>query len=232
MSSVPFRMTLSLVSPVVMPFLTSLDGLLSSTAEAFTGLYGEDLVPHIPLERDSDSGVFRASSIFLSRDGQYEHLVKVRALKHWDLDLSMIGPMRTKTGKLARSPYPKIDRSRGVYANKLTRVATFRTPRAVCYGVGNIEEIKLHMECLIGIGRFANQGQGEIANVALEQIDQDLSWVGLDGEPQRPIPVATWQALGGKDSVTTSLRRCRFPYWQTEPEACAIPRHNIVTLSV
>lgn len=224
----PFKMTLTLASPVVMPFNTTLDGLLSFAGEALTGKLDNELADEIPLARDAESGVFKASSIFLSQSAFYESLVKVRALKHWDLDASMIGPMRTKTGKLARTPYPAIDKKRGDYGNKLSVLTTLRTPKAVCYGVGDIEKVQLWMECVIGLGRHAQQGQGEIINVQIEEIEEDLSWMSVKGEPQRPLPVDVWKQHGGSmEGVTITTAPWQFPYWKQPLERCVAPAHVV-----
>lgn len=222
----PFKMTMTLATPVVMPFSTTLDGLLSFACEALTGKRDAELAEVIPL--DDIEGVFKASSIFLSDEAFYENLIKVRSLKHLDLDLSLIGPRLTKSGKPTRSPYPKIDKSRGEYANKLEKMTTLRTPRAVCYGVGDIEAIKLLMECVIGLGRHAQQGQGEIIGVDIVAIDEDLSWVSSEGQPQRPIPVSAWEAHGESlEGVTTTLAPARFPYWEQPLESCVAPVRTV-----
>ena len=95
----PFKMTMTLVSPVVMPFNTTLDGLLSFAGEALTGLRGAELADVMPLARDAESGIFKASSIFLSNTAFYENLVNLRALKHWDLDAELTGPKTMKNSQ-------------------------------------------------------------------------------------------------------------------------------------
>lgn len=228
---VPFKMTLTLATPVIMPFHTTLDGLLSYAGEAMTGLRDASLVDVLPLARDEASGIFRASSIFLSRNASYEKLVKVRSLKHWDLDAMLIAPKRSKAGKLAATPYSLIDKTRGAYANKLSVMSTLRTPKAVCYGVGDIEQVKLLMECVQGLGRHAHQGQGEILQVDIEPVESDGSWVDDAGRPRRPIPVAVWQAKVGRvDSTDVAIMPTRFPYWLHPPEPCVAPAHTVVSL--
>ncbi|AJY53171.1 hypothetical protein [Halomonas sp. KO116] len=227
----PFKMTMTLASPVVMPFNTTLDGLLSFAGEALTGLRGAKLADVMPLARDVESGIFKASSIFLSNAAFYENLVKVRALKHWDLDTQLIGPKKTKKGKVARVPYPSIDKSRGDYANKLSVMTTLRTPLAACYGVGDIETIELWMQCILGLGRHAQQGQGEIVQLDISPMDADLSWVNDDGLPQRPLPVNVWVRDGhALDGVTTTIAATQFPYWESPLESCVAPLHTVIKL--
>lgn len=227
----PFKMTITLATPVVLPFSTTLDGLLSFAGETLTGKRDDELMEAMPLALDADSRVFRASSIFLERDASHEHLIKVRAFRHLDLDKAMIGPNRTKSGKPARNPYPQIDKSRGAYANKLTMMHTLRTPRAVCYGVGDTDMIRTYMHCIQGLGRHAQSGAGEIHRVEIHPISDDLSWVSQEGEPQRPIPVKAWEESGGSlDNVATSMVAARFPYWGEPLERCVVPRRTMISL--
>lgn len=227
----PFKMTMTLATPVVMPFNTTLDGLLSFAGEALTGLRGEALADAMPLARDAESGIFKASSIFLSNAAFYENLVKVRALKHWDMDALLIGPKTTKTGKLARVPYPAIDKSRGDYANKLSVMTTLRTPKAVCYGVGDVETVELWMQCILGLGRHAQQGQGEIVQLKIDLMEEDYSWVNEEGLPQRPLPIDVWVREGhALEGVTTTTAATTFPYWESAMESCVAPLHNVVKI--
>ncbi|CAM3864455.1 hypothetical protein VRRI112168_03755 [Vreelandella rituensis] len=225
--SVPFELKLDLVSPVILPFHTTLDGLLSFAAEVMTGLRGDDLVPHIPLERDPDSGIFRASSIFLGPEVHYLDRIKVRSMRSADdLDIRNIGPKRTAKGKVSTRPYTPLDKKRGDYANKLSKYVTVMAPTATCYGVGKPADILHLLELVIGLGKHANQGQGQIAGRSIREIADDRSWIAADGTPARPLPVALWESISATpvEQVTHGLSPCRFPYWATDWEACVMPR--------
>ncbi|MFG6179630.1 hypothetical protein ACGTN6_20570, partial [Halomonas sp. THAF12] len=203
---VSFELTLTLGSPVIVPFRTTLDGLLSFAAEAMTGERGEKLTPHIPLAMDPDSGIFRASAIFLGSgvpgraDGKaidpdihFQQRVMVRSLKtDDDLDAAKIAPRVSKTGKPLKKPYPDIDKKRGDYANKLTNYTTALAPKAVCYGVGDPDAVMLLLELVMGLGKHAAQGMGEITQRKIRVIERDRSWVLPNQEPARSLPVAVW----------------------------------------
>jgi len=241
---VPFELTLTLASPVVMPFRTTLDGLLSFATEAMTGLRGEELKPHIPLVVDPESGIFRASSIFLGTgvpgraDGRatepnvhFQNRVMVRSLKtDDDLDATKIAPRVSKTGKPLKKPYADIDKKRGNYANKLTNYTTVLTPKAVCYGVGDPEAVMHLLELVLGLGKHAAQGMGEITHRQIRVIQEDHSWILPNRLPARSLPVAIWESISDipADEVPHGLSACRFPYWEAEWEASVVPSQVLV----
>lgn len=228
--NVPFELTFDLATPVVMPFQTTLDGLLSYAAAAMTGLEGEELVPHIPLALDQESRIFKASSIFLGPQPRYMDAIKVRSMRSADdLDARSIAPRRTAKGIIAKTPYPQLDKKRGDFANKMSRYITVQVPYATCYGVGRPDEVMLLLELIGGLGRFANQGQGEITGRSIRQITHDRSWISTTGQPNRPIPVATWERVSQTpvDDVTHGPAHCRFPYWETPSELCVMPRRVV-----
>lgn len=225
MANVPFELRLELVTPVIQPFMLTLDGLLSYAAEALTGERGEALKAHIPLEEEAESQIYRASSITLGPDRFYQRHVKVRSLKHDDLFLPHIAPKMTKSGKLAKTPYTPLDKKRGDYANKLTDYMVISATTATCYGFGDTEQVLHLLEVVQGLGKHAAQGMGEIRNPEIRELSNDFSWITREGLPARPLPIEVWNRVGNASAehIKHGLGVCRFPYWEQPPEKAVLP---------
>ena len=222
---VPFKAVFHIATPIILPFSTTLDGLLAAAINGFTGLTeGDDLFNEIPLALDAESRVFHGSTLFLGMRPRHVQVTKSRALKSDDdLDARHIAPKRKRNGELTNTPYPKMDKSRGDYAHKLSYYGAVEVPTVVAYGMGDIEAVRHCLEVIQGLGRHAQQGCGEIRRIDIDEIDADLSLVSEQGNPQRPLPMPLWERLASGGDYLPGTVAVRPPYWQEPLETCALP---------
>lgn len=68
----------------------------------------------------------------------------------------------------------------GPYRSRLTTYDSVSVQAVRFYAVGNAKLIRFLIESAGFIGRGNNQGHGEISEIAIEEIDQDMSWYGVD----------------------------------------------------
>lgn len=230
MTHTPFRVEFDIATPIILPFTTTLDGLLSSAIDAVAGLRDDAMIEAMPLARDADSGIFRASSIFLGPRARHLKVTKSRALRtDDDLDARSISPKRKTNGDLAAKPYPKLDTARGDYASRLSTYNAIQVKRAFAFGVGDIEKVALLLDVMMGLGRHAQQGMGQITDVRIEETAEDMSWVNAQGQPQRPLPVDVWKTLGQPaGSVETGVASVLPPYWQQDLHTCVVPSRLVI----
>lgn len=222
---VPFKVIFHVATPIILPFSTTLDGLLAASASTLTGhTEGDALFNEIPLAYDQQSGVFHGSTLFFGGRPRYVQVTKSRALKtDDDLDARHIAPKRKKNGELTKTPYPKMEKSKGDYAHKLSFYSAVQVPTVVGYGLGNIEQVDHYLSLIQGLGRHAQQGCGEIRHIDIEPIDDDLSWLSEQGHPHRPLPNALWERLASGGDYLPGMVAVRPPYWEEPLEPCALP---------
>lgn len=222
----PFKVTFYVATPIILPFSTTLDGLLASAVASLTGITeGEALLTEIPLVRDSESGIFHGSTLFMAGRVVYQQMTKNRGLRSDDdLDARNIQPKRKKNGALAKTPYPKMEFGKGDYAHRLTSFHTAQVPTVIGYGCGDVETVRAHLEIVQGLGRHAQQGCGEIRQFHIETLDDDLSLIDQEGHPQRQLPISLWERLGGQGEPLKGMMAVAPPYWGQPLVECVLPR--------
>lgn len=114
--------------------------------------------------------------------------------------------------------------SGGPYRARLTTYNAVGCSAVRFYARGNADLIRFLVESAGFIGRGNNQGHGEISEIVIDEIEQDLSWfrTSSDGKPllQRCLPVEIAEgidelarSLGNHDQT---LIKCRPPYTKTQ----------------
>ncbi len=213
----PFKLVITLKTPLVMSATrTTLDALLSAAVFRKTGLTGFQTLPHIPLEKGED-GIFKGSSMFCGGSYSFDTVGRVMALKNLsDKDESMFKPNGTRG-------YKGISSKREAYKNHLVSYTAISARQVVFYGVGKPDEVVSLIENhIVGIGKCANSGAGEIESVKWEPCD-DHSWVTKSGKPARPLPVEIWKKLSSGRQVPVAPVAVRLPYWDTPKVPAVYP---------
>ena len=108
----------------------------------------------------------------------------------------------------------------GPYRSRLTTYSSVSVQAVRFYAVGDAKLIRFLIESAGFIGRGNNQGHGEITEIAIEEIDQDLSWYAVDANGDtvlnRCLPahvIAQNEHLNEQfSSVPTSVVRVSPPY--------------------
>ena len=203
-----FKVTLDLVTPFFMGHVLTLDGLLSAAIYKKTEKYGADAIPMIPLEMEE--GIFKGSSMFCHPLYRHQSLGRVMALRgRNDLDVSIFSP----NGRGGKN-YTYIDQKRNEYKATITEYPGIFSKEVYFWGVGDMKSVEfLLSNFIIGIGKRSNAGAGEIAQVHVEEIDDDYSWITRNGHPARPLPIELWKKLRGTERPSI-------------PAAVTVPYHN------
>lgn len=98
----------------------------------------------------------------------------------------------------------------GPYRSRLTSYSAISAQAVRFYAVGDADLIYYLLDSVLCIGRGNNQGHGEISEIVIEEIKQDLSWYRLDKrsgevELQRCLPVVIAEKVDALASTIADL---------------------------
>lgn len=216
MKTTNFQLIITLGTPIHMRHKMTLDGLLSAAVHNKLGLTGEDTYPHIPLAMERD--VFKGSCIVFPDNSQHTSFGRVMALRGPD-DLSPTAFSPNVRGKR----YGAVDQQRGPYKANLSRYPAISAPEAYFFGQGDPDAcVALIQNHILGLGKRATGGAGEIIGITWLETETDLSWINDCGMPARPLPEGLWQEISGAYAPVATLA-VRPPYWMTERVRAVFP---------
>ncbi|MET3139424.1 CRISPR type IV-associated protein Csf3 [Undibacterium sp. GrIS 1.2] len=140
-----------------------------------------------------------------------------------DLDVSIFSP----NGRGGKN-YTYIDQKRAEYKATITEYPGIFSKEVYFWGVGNMKAVEfLLSNYIIGIGKRSNAGAGEIAQVHVEEIEEDFSWVTRNGDPARPLPLGIWSKIGGNERPFIPLAVC-VPYHAGQEVDAVFPPKRII----
>lgn len=161
------KITIYLKTPLIPgKYPMNLDGLLYWSA--FDGNHEDEALALDMVNRAlaSDKGVFKSSDLI------YKH--------YQDTGISAQEAVFTTNFKWREFPLNlqkgSILETGGPYRARLTTYQSISCDAVGFYAVGDAKLIEFLIDSLGFIGRGNNQGHGEISEIVIEQIDEDLSW--------------------------------------------------------
>ena len=212
----PFKLMVEIRTPFHMRFPVTLDALLIEAKANQTGLPPEQVLAEIPLQQKN--GIFQASSMRLERRETRTGVGRVQSLRG-DFDQSTLRFSPNKRKK----DYSPIDQARGPYKSNLDSYDAISCPWVSWSGVGDAQACRaLLQDYLVGIGKRASGGAGEIGTIDIIALDHDQSWMNADGLPARPLSAEQWAAIGGSPLETT-LASVAWPYYNGDRVIAVMP---------
>ncbi|WP_395009075.1 hypothetical protein [Undibacterium sp.] len=215
-----FRVKLNILTPFYLSHTLTLDGLLAAAIYNKMGLLGADAIPYIPL--DSVSGIFKASSLAFEKRYRLMSFGRIMSLRgENDLSVNVFAPNR-RGGK----GYVFVDKKRGQYKSNLQTYPGIFSREVFFWGVGDPDKVShLIKNFILGIGKRCNAGAGEIADVEVTVIDEDLSWITKEGKPARPLPAEVWSSLEieGRKEWPVIPHAVTVPYWSGNLCSAVVP---------
>ena len=205
-----FKLTLDLATPFYMRNRLTLDGLLSAAVHNQTGKRGTETLEHIPLAQEH--GIFKGSSIFCHPRYRHQRFSRVMSLRsERDLSAALFKP--NNRGK----KYGDIEQTKGPYKANLDSYDGIESHEVYFWGDGDAERCVFLLEhYILGVGKRANTGAGEIIGIRMQETARDYSWVTAKSTPARPLPAALWYAMGLPE---TSRAPCKVTLPNQETEA-------------
>ncbi len=188
-----------------------LDGLLYWAISQFVDEVG--VFQELDRILDQSHGVYRASQALYVKSNQF-NLIPVFAQRatrtNWLEYDQNIGFTKAKKS---------IKEAEGVFVKRLDTFMAVQAKKIIMFAYGNAVGIKWFLDSLIGVGRQANAGFGEIDSVQIQSIQSDYSWFH-DGRLNRVLPVRVVD-----QKLDDPIRNARYKpnYKTTEFADCYIP---------
>lgn len=136
-----------------------------------------------------------------------------------DLDSRFFKPFGGRNG----DTYPNLMVSGGPYLTRLREHKAYWSDGLVFHGYGEGNRIASLLEFYLGaVGVNANIGFGTIGSVSSTDIDDDLSVVGSDRKPARPVPV-NHPCVGELDKGAIEEAILTPPFRHTHSAQCYMP---------
>lgn len=210
------KITIHLASPVAVSGYLYLDGILAAAVmkeklkdEYFDKKPNESELIEIELPLDKKYGVWCASVGF----GDNREFV-TSWTKRWENKYDDIIKFNEKAKM-------RVDIATGYFKNYHMPLIIKSYKQIIFYCRGNIAEVRRLLTTYIThIGKKASQGYGEIANITVEEIEEDYS-LFKDGMPTRPIPVKQYHeymeyCMQNGLQCNIQLHPANPPYWRTD----------------
>jgi hypothetical protein len=211
-----FVVEFDIATPVIMDRGIGLPGLL---AWVIASQGTSDPLAHVPL-RIID-GIFAGSDLFALGDAIDFHVPYVRSLR------PMAMPHDLALSDRRGRPMDQIT-LRDERKNLLDFRKAASTPTLVAFGQGKLDVVRSLVSGLQNIGAKRSSGYGAISSVRVAAISHPhAGFADRDGNPTRPVPVATWEQMNLPPRPTRNLV-ARLPRWEAPREPCVGPREWVI----
>lgn len=143
----------------------------------------------------------------------------IGSMKTDDLDSRHFKPFGGRKG----DTYPKLMVDGGPYIARLREHKAYWSDGLVFHGRGDGKRIASLLEFYVGaVGVNANIGFGTIGSVSSTDIEEDISVVGIDSKPARPVPV-NHPIAQELDQSAIEQAILTPPFRHTHPAQCYMP---------
>lgn len=176
------HISLEILSPILVPkYPIHLDALLYAALKDNSDMDDESILKILDQVLGKHEGIYKASAMRYLKNNHFPLIAKnwsFATRTHWE-DWEYSPNLKTKNVITKGGPYRK-------------RVTTYNGIQAHAvdfFAVGKEKEIYYLLKCLGFIGLNNSQGFGEIGEISINEIDQDLSFIDDDGELARCLPI-------------------------------------------
>ena len=119
-----------------------------------------------------------------------------------------------------------IKENEGVFRRLYTERLGIKANKIIFFAHGDAEKVQLYLNSLIGVGRSANAGFGEIAKVEVSKAMEDYSWF-YDDKLNRILPTRIFTMARNEP-----VKSCRFKpnYKDGDAADCYMPINNVIVI--
>lgn len=225
-----FRVMARLQTPIRMPrYGVSLDGLLRHA------LWCHYRCPEQATQALSDylafdGEVYHAS---LMRLGVNQHLGRITVTQQANVgvmghDTDLVPSLFHPTKK--DGTYAKVLVIGGAFKNRINKHDDYHAPFVVFDALGDARAVRNLLDFYVtNIGRDAGQGSGSVTGWFVQPLEQDVSRIDADNQPNRTLSVERYRALVGEAEAKRcdpAMRRAPLqpPYFEGPETYCVAPQ--------
>lgn len=119
-----------------------------------------------------------------------------------------------------------IKENEGVFRRLYTERLGIKASKIIFFAHGDAEKVQFYLNSLIGVGRSANAGFGEIAKVEVSKAMEDYSWF-YDDKLNRILPTRIFTMARNEP-----VKSCRFKpnYKDGDTADCYMPINNVIVI--
>ena len=119
-----------------------------------------------------------------------------------------------------------IKENEGVFRRLYTERLGIKANKIIFFAHGDAEKVQFYLNSLIGVGRSANAGFGEIAKVEVSKAMEDYSWF-YDDKLNRILPTRIFTMARNEP-----VKSCRFKpnYKDGDAADCYMPINNVIVI--
>ena len=119
-----------------------------------------------------------------------------------------------------------IKENEGVFRKLFTERLAIKANRIIFFAHADSEKLRFYLNSLLGIGRSANAGFGEIAKIDISESMEDNSWF-LDDKLNRILPTSIFSLARNEP-----IKSCRYKpnYKDGDSAECYMPMNNVIVL--
>mgnify|MGYP003601025208 CR=1 FL=1 len=119
-----------------------------------------------------------------------------------------------------------IKENEGVFRKMFTERLAIKANRILFFAHADSERLSFYLNSLLGIGRSANAGFGEIAKIDISKSMEDNSWF-LDDKLNRILPTSIFSLARNEP-----IKSCRYKpnYKDGDSTECYVPMNNVIVL--
>lgn len=214
----PLQVELDLIAPVVDTsfYPLNFDGLMYWSIERL--LDTNDIEEELDSVLAKTGDVYRASQMLYVKSLEHPLSAEKKAFvtrTHWsEFDTELIQSKKS------------IKENEGVFKRKYSEVLQTGVKTVRFYMVADPTKVEFYIKSIIGVGRKANAGLGEIENVRITHVEEDLSWF-YQGNLNRIVPVSL---ISKPLSEGVFVSECRYkPNYKTSlVSTCYVPSLQII----
>lgn len=208
----PLKLIISLGTPAILSN-NSFDGVLAKLyiqKLKNNGVFDGNYATPLPFLAQSD-GIYHASHPIFVTNKVANHSI----FGHFDTSLYLKYSIKPRT-----APF---DSARGAFKNKMETFELQYIKDVIVYLKGDVDAICDLLQYLRFIGKKSSNGFGQITRMVIEEIEQDLSIIGENGQLMRNVPCIDKY----KNTPQTSkfYGRVSPPYWDKSRHVLAL-MHN------
>jgi CRISPR type IV-associated protein Csf3 len=215
----PLRIEIEIITPIVHGnyYPIHLDGLIYWAIRNFSDSH-DFAIGEMDHVFSKSSGIYHASQALFIKSFN-SRIIATEVTRTTNFNWAEYEGTFTKVKK-------SIKENEGIFRKIFTERLAIKANRILFFAHGDAQKLSFYLNSLLGVGRSANAGFGEIAKVDISKSMEDNSWF-LDDKLNRILPTSIFSLARNEP-----IKSCRYkPNYKDGASAeCYVPVNNVIVL--